>query len=54
MCYLYTKPFVSCRQYIIYYKTLISQGKGLKFDSEIFKAAREENISGWQNPNLFI
>jgi branched-chain amino acid transport system substrate-binding protein len=36
------------------YKTVISQGKGLRFDSEAFKAIHEEGISGWLNPYLCI
>jgi branched-chain amino acid transport system substrate-binding protein len=34
------------------YKTVISQGKGLKFDSAEFKEIHEGNVSGWQNPYL--
>jgi len=36
------------------YKTVISQGKGLKFDSVVFKEIHEGNVSGWQNPYLCI
>lgn len=36
------------------YKTVISQGKGLKFDSGQFKEIHEGNVSGWQNPYLCI
>jgi branched-chain amino acid transport system substrate-binding protein len=36
------------------YKTVISQGKGLKFDAEQFKAIHEGCISGWLNPYLCI
>ncbi|WP_184547050.1 ABC transporter substrate-binding protein [Mucilaginibacter sp. FT3.2] len=36
------------------YKTVISQGKGLKFDSEAFKEIHEGSVSGWQNPYLCI
>ncbi|MFI5137336.1 MAG: ABC transporter substrate-binding protein [Sphingobacteriales bacterium] len=36
------------------YKTVISQGKGLKFDSEAFKETHEGSVSGWQNPYLCI
>jgi len=36
------------------YKTVISQGNGLKFDSPDFKEIHEECISGWQNPYLCI
>jgi len=36
------------------YKTVISQGNGLKFDSPDFKDIHEGCISGWQNPYLCI
>jgi branched-chain amino acid transport system substrate-binding protein len=36
------------------YKTVVSQGKGLKFDAEQFKQIHEESISGWLNPYLCI
>jgi branched-chain amino acid transport system substrate-binding protein len=36
------------------YKTVISQGKGLKFDSLDFKEIHEGSVSGWQNPYLCI
>jgi branched-chain amino acid transport system substrate-binding protein len=36
------------------YKTVISQGNGLKFDSPDFREIHEESISGWQNPYLCI
>ncbi|MDF2433380.1 MAG: branched-chain amino acid transport system substrate-binding protein [Mucilaginibacter sp.] len=36
------------------YKTVVSQGKGLKFDSLQFKEIHEGNVSGWQNPYLCI
>jgi len=36
------------------YKTIISQGNGLKFDSADFKEIHEESVSGWQNPYLCI
>jgi branched-chain amino acid transport system substrate-binding protein len=36
------------------YKTVISQGKGLKFDSVAFKEIHEGSVSGWQNPYLCI
>jgi branched-chain amino acid transport system substrate-binding protein len=36
------------------YRTVISQGKGLKFDSEAFKEIHEGSVSGWQNPYLCI
>jgi branched-chain amino acid transport system substrate-binding protein len=36
------------------YKTVISQGKGLKFDSSEFKDIHEGSVSGWQNPYLCI
>lgn len=36
------------------YKTVISQGNGLKFDSPDFKEIHEESVSGWQNPYLCI
>ena len=36
------------------YKTVISQGNGLKFDSPDFREIHEESVSGWQNPYLCI
>jgi branched-chain amino acid transport system substrate-binding protein len=36
------------------YKTVISQGKGLKFDAEQFKEIHIESVSGWLNPYLCI
>jgi branched-chain amino acid transport system substrate-binding protein len=36
------------------YKTVVSQGHGLKFDSPDIKAIHDEGISGWQNPYLCI
>lgn len=36
------------------YKTILSQGKGLKFDAEQFKAIHEGSVSGWLNPYLCI
>lgn len=36
------------------YKTVVSQGKGLKFDAEQFKAIHEGSVSGWLNPYLCI
>jgi len=36
------------------YKTVISQGNGLRFDSPDFKEIHEESVSGWQNPYLCI
>jgi len=36
------------------YKTVISQGNGLKFDSPDFREIHEECVSGWQNPYLCI
>jgi branched-chain amino acid transport system substrate-binding protein len=36
------------------YKTVISQGNGLKFDSLDFKEIHEGSVSGWQNPYLCI
>jgi len=36
------------------YKTIVSQGNGLKFDSPDFKHIHEECMSGWQNPYLCI
>jgi branched-chain amino acid transport system substrate-binding protein len=36
------------------YKTVISQGKGLKFDAEQFKEIHEGSMSGWLNPYLCI
>ncbi|MFI5137552.1 MAG: ABC transporter substrate-binding protein [Sphingobacteriales bacterium] len=36
------------------YKTVISTGNGLKFDSPDFKQINEESVSGWQNPYLCI
>jgi len=36
------------------YKTVVSQGSGLKFDSPDFKDIHEESLSGWQNPYLCI
>jgi branched-chain amino acid transport system substrate-binding protein len=36
------------------YKTVISQGSGLKFDSPNFKEIHEECTSGWQNPYLCV
>ncbi|MGB8415154.1 ABC transporter substrate-binding protein [Paraburkholderia sp.] len=36
------------------YKTVISQGSGLKFDSPDFREIHEESVSGWQNPYLCI
>jgi len=36
------------------YKTILSQGKGLKFDDEQFKAIHEGSVSGWLNPYLCI
>ena len=36
------------------YKTVISQGNGLRFDSPVFKEIHEESVSGWQNPYLCI
>jgi branched-chain amino acid transport system substrate-binding protein len=35
-------------------KTVISQGKGLKFDSEEFKQIHEGSVSGWYNPYLCV
>jgi branched-chain amino acid transport system substrate-binding protein len=36
------------------YKTVINQGKGLKFDAEQFKDIHVGSISGWLNPYLCI
>jgi branched-chain amino acid transport system substrate-binding protein len=36
------------------YKTVVSQGSGLKFDSENFKEIHDNCVSGWQNPYLCI
>jgi branched-chain amino acid transport system substrate-binding protein len=36
------------------YKTVVSQGKGLKFDAEQFKEIHKESVSGWLNPYLCI
>lgn len=36
------------------YKTVVSQGNGLKFDSPDFKEINEESVSGWQNPYLCV
>ncbi|MDB4922804.1 ABC transporter substrate-binding protein [Mucilaginibacter sp.] len=36
------------------YKTVVSQGNGLKFDSANFKAIHEGCLSGWQNPYMCI
>jgi branched-chain amino acid transport system substrate-binding protein len=36
------------------FKTVIGQGKGLRFDSAEFKEIHEGTISGWQNPYLCI
>jgi branched-chain amino acid transport system substrate-binding protein len=36
------------------YKTIVSQGKGLKFDSAGFREIHEGNVSGWQNPYFCI
>jgi len=36
------------------YKTIISRGNGLKFDSPDFRKINEESVSGWQNPYLCI
>jgi branched-chain amino acid transport system substrate-binding protein len=36
------------------YKTVLSQGRGLKFDSPDFKEIYEEGVSGWQNPYMCI
>lgn len=36
------------------YKTVVSQGKGLKFDAEQFKQIHQESVSGWLNPYLCI
>jgi len=36
------------------YKTVLSQGKGVKFDSPDFKEIHEESVSGWQNPYMCI
>jgi len=36
------------------FKTVISQGNGLKFDAENFRMIHEESVSGWQNPYMCI
>jgi len=36
------------------FKTVISQGKGLRFDAENFKEIHEGCVSGWQNPYMCI
>lgn len=36
------------------FKTVIAQGKGLKFDSAEFQEIHENAISGWQNPYLCV
>lgn len=36
------------------FKTIISQGNGLKFDAENFKEIHEGCVSGWQNPYMCI
>lgn len=36
------------------YKTVVSQGSGLKFDSENFREIHDNCVSGWQNPYLCI
>ena len=36
------------------YKTVVSQGKGLKFDAEAFREIHEQSISGWLNPYMCI
>jgi branched-chain amino acid transport system substrate-binding protein len=36
------------------YKTVISQGKGLRFDAEEFKEIHEGSVSGWLNPYMCI
>ncbi len=34
------------------YKTVVSRGKGLKFDAEQFKEIHDGSVSGWLNPYL--
>ncbi len=36
------------------YKTVLSQGNGLKFDADVFKSIHDGNISGWQNPYMCV
>jgi branched-chain amino acid transport system substrate-binding protein len=36
------------------FKTVVSQGKGLRFDAEEFKDIHEGSVSGWLNPYLCI
>jgi branched-chain amino acid transport system substrate-binding protein len=36
------------------FKTVISQGNGLKFDAENFREIHEGCVSGWQNPYMCI
>jgi len=36
------------------YKTVLSQGNGIRFDSPDFKEIHDESVSGWQNPYLCI
>lgn len=36
------------------YKTVVGQGKGLKFDAKNFKAIHDGCVSGWQNPYMCI
>jgi branched-chain amino acid transport system substrate-binding protein len=36
------------------FKTIISQGKGLKFDAENFNEIHDGCVSGWQNPYMCI
>ncbi|MES2112206.1 MAG: ABC transporter substrate-binding protein [Bacteroidota bacterium] len=35
-------------------KTIIAQGKGLRFDADAFREIHEGTMSGWQNPYLCI
>ena len=34
------------------FKTVLNQGKGLRFDAEEFKVIHEKSVSGWLNPYL--
>lgn len=36
------------------YKTILEQGKGMRFDAKIFEVIHNECVSGWQNPFLCI
>jgi len=36
------------------FKTIVSQGKGLRFDADIFRQIHDESVSGWLNPYMCI